>query len=181
LYPLEKVAIVTATVGTAIIEYGPPAGGGFLGGYRDASGDLVKFDTITGFALKADAKTSASQPAAASHFVVSDNDEVAFTLVQTSDVGENFRVQKLSAGTCNFLSGDLRYMISATVNISGSFLDTATTSHTESVKKCFLASAETLSGGKVIVVTGTTDDSGGVTIDPGDHGASAMPLARKLC
>ena len=61
-------------------------------------------------------------------------------------------------------------MISATVNISGSFLDTATTSHTESVKKCFLASAETLSGGKVVVVTGTTDDSGGVTIDPGDTG-----------
>jgi len=49
-------------------------------------------------------------------------------------------------------------MISATVNISGSFLDTATTSHTESVQKCSLASAETLSGGKVIVVTGTTDD-----------------------
>jgi hypothetical protein len=97
-----KVAIVTATVGTAAIEYGPPEGGGFLGGYRDASGDLVSFDTITGFALKADAKTSASQPAAASHFVVSDDDEVAFTRVQLSDVGENFRVQKLSAGTCNF-------------------------------------------------------------------------------
>jgi len=64
-------------------------------------------------------------------------------------------------------------MISATVNISGSFLDTATTSDTESVKKCFLASAETLSGGKVIVVTGTTDDGGGVTIDPGDPGVSA--------
>lgn len=60
--------------------------------------------------------------------------------------------------------------ISATVNVSGSFLDTATTSHTESVQKCSLASAETLSGGKVIVVTGTTDDSGGVTIDPGDTG-----------
>ena len=97
-----KVAIVTATVGTAVIEYGPPAGGGFLGGYRDASGDLVSFDTITGFALQADGKTSASQPAAASHFVVSDNDEVAFTRVQLSDVSENFRVQKLSAGTCNF-------------------------------------------------------------------------------
>ena len=60
------------------------------------------FDTITGFALQADAKTSASQPAAASHFVVSDNNEVAFTRVAVSDVGENFRVQKLEAGTCSF-------------------------------------------------------------------------------
>jgi len=97
-----KVAIVTATVGTAAIEYGPPQGGGFLGSYRDANGDLVSFESITGFALKADAKTSASQPAAASHFVVSDNNEVAFTRVAVSDVGENFRVQKLEAGTCNF-------------------------------------------------------------------------------
>jgi hypothetical protein len=97
-----KVAVVTGTVGTAVIEYGPPGGGGFLGDYRDADGDLVAFGTITGFALRSDAPVSASQPAAASHFVVSDNDEVAFTRVQLSDVGENFRVQKLSAGTCNF-------------------------------------------------------------------------------
>jgi hypothetical protein len=97
-----KIAIASGTVSTTVIEYGPPEGGGFLGGYRDASGDLVSFDTITGFALQSDGKTSASQPAAASHFVVSDNDEVAFTRVQLSDVSENFRVQKLSAGTCNF-------------------------------------------------------------------------------
>lgn len=61
-------------------------------------------------------------------------------------------------------------MISATVNVSGSFLDTVETDHVTSVKKCYLSSAETLTGGKVIVVTGTTDDSGGVTIDPSDTG-----------
>ncbi len=60
--------------------------------------------------------------------------------------------------------------ISATVNISGSFLDTDESEHVTSLKKCYLSSAETLTGGKVIVVTGTTDDSGGVTIDPSDTG-----------
>ncbi len=49
--------------------------------------------------------------------------------------------------------------ISATVNISGSFLDTDVSEHVTSLKKCYLSSAETLTGGKVIVVTGTTDDS----------------------
>ena len=61
-------------------------------------------------------------------------------------------------------------MISATVNISGSFLDTDKSDRVTSTKKCHLESAETLTGGNVIVVTGTTDDSGGVTIDPGDTG-----------
>jgi hypothetical protein len=97
-----KVAVVSGTVGTAIIEYGPPEGGGFLGGYRDAAGDYVSFNTITGFALRSDAPVSASQPAAAFHFLVSDNNEVVYTRVESSDVGENFRVQKLSSGTCNF-------------------------------------------------------------------------------
>jgi len=61
-------------------------------------------------------------------------------------------------------------MISATVNVSGSFLDTFEGTNITSLKKCFLESAETLTGGNVIVVTGTTDDSGGVTIDPSDTG-----------
>jgi hypothetical protein len=60
--------------------------------------------------------------------------------------------------------------ISATVNISGSFLDSHESGVVTSFKKSFLSSAETLTGGKVIVVTGTTDDSGGVTIDPSDTG-----------
>lgn len=60
--------------------------------------------------------------------------------------------------------------ISATVNVSGSFLDSYESGAITSFKKSFLSSAETLTGGKVIVVTGTTDDSGGVTIDPGDTG-----------
>ena len=60
--------------------------------------------------------------------------------------------------------------ISATVNVSGSWLQTIEDGAITSVQKCSLASAETLSGGKVIVVTGTTDDGGGVTIDPGDTG-----------
>jgi hypothetical protein len=78
--------------------------------------------------------------------------------------------------------------ISATVNISGSFIDTVETSGTTSAdvsftyidvsgqrkvvseQKCSLSSAEILTGGKVVVVTGTTDDSGGVTIDPSDTG-----------
>jgi hypothetical protein len=60
--------------------------------------------------------------------------------------------------------------ISATVNISGSFLDSYASGAITSLKKSHLESAETLTGGKVIVVTGTTDDSGGVTIDPGDTG-----------
>ena len=61
-------------------------------------------------------------------------------------------------------------MISATVNISGSFLDSYESVAITSFKKSHLESAETLTGGKVIVVTGTTDDSGGVTIDPSDTG-----------
>ena len=61
-------------------------------------------------------------------------------------------------------------MISATVNVSGSFLDTDESDNLTSTKKCYLESAETLTGGNVIVVTGTTDDSGGVTIDPSDTG-----------
>ena len=61
-------------------------------------------------------------------------------------------------------------MISATVNVSGSFLDTDESGRLTSTKKCHLESAETLTGGNVIVVTGTTDDSGGVTIDPSDTG-----------
>ena len=61
-------------------------------------------------------------------------------------------------------------MISATVNVSGSFLDTDESERLTSTKKCHLESAETLTGGNVIVVTGTTDDSGGVTIDPSDTG-----------
>jgi len=60
--------------------------------------------------------------------------------------------------------------ISATVNISGSFLDSYESGAVTSFKKSHLESAETLTGGKVIVVTGTTDDSGGVTIDPSDTG-----------
>jgi len=60
--------------------------------------------------------------------------------------------------------------ISATVNISGSFLDSYESGAITSFKKSHLESAETLTGGKVIVVTGTTDDSGGVTIDPSDTG-----------
>ena len=61
-------------------------------------------------------------------------------------------------------------MISATVNISGSFLDSYESGAITSFKKSHLESAETLTGGNVIVVTGTTDDSGGVTIDPSDTG-----------
>lgn len=61
-------------------------------------------------------------------------------------------------------------MISATVNISGSFLDVVEGANVTSFKKSHLESAETLTGGNVIVVTGTTDDSGGVTIDPSDTG-----------
>jgi len=60
--------------------------------------------------------------------------------------------------------------ISGTVNISGSFLDSDESGAVVSFKKSHLESAETLTGGKVIVVTGTTDDSGGVTIDPSDTG-----------
>ena len=60
--------------------------------------------------------------------------------------------------------------MSATVNVSGSWLQSVTDGPVTSVQKCSLSSADTLSGGKVIVVTGTTDDSGGVTIDPGDTG-----------
>ena len=60
--------------------------------------------------------------------------------------------------------------ISATVNISGSFLDSYESGAITSFKKSHLESAETLTGGNVIVVTGTTDDSGGVTIDPSDTG-----------
>jgi hypothetical protein len=60
--------------------------------------------------------------------------------------------------------------ISATVNISGSFLDTVETDSVTSLKKSFLSSAETITGGNVIVVTGTTDDAGGVTIDPSATG-----------
>lgn len=60
--------------------------------------------------------------------------------------------------------------ISATVNIGGSWLERVDDGVVESIQKCSLASAETLSGGNVIVVTGTTDDSGGVTIDPSDTG-----------
>ena len=60
--------------------------------------------------------------------------------------------------------------ISATVNVSGSWLEQVSDGVVESIQKCGLASAETLSGGQVIVVTGTTDDSGGVTIDPSDTG-----------
>jgi len=60
--------------------------------------------------------------------------------------------------------------ISGTVNISGSFLDSDESGAVVSFKKSHLESAETLTGGNVIVVTGTTDDSGGVTIDPGDTG-----------
>lgn len=59
-------------------------------------------------------------------------------------------------------------MISATVNVSGSFLDTVESEHVTSLKKSFLSSAETLTGGKVVVVTGTTDSGGGVDIDPGN-------------
>jgi hypothetical protein len=60
--------------------------------------------------------------------------------------------------------------ISATVNVSGSWLEQVDDGVVQSIQKCSLASAETLSGGQVIVVTGTTDDSGGVTIDPSDTG-----------
>lgn len=60
--------------------------------------------------------------------------------------------------------------MSATVNVSGSWLQTVMDGAVTSVQKCSLSSADTLSGGKVIVVTGTTDDGGGVTIDPGDTG-----------
>lgn len=60
--------------------------------------------------------------------------------------------------------------ISGTVNISGSFLDSYESGAVVSFKKSHLESAETLTGGKVIVVTGTTNDSSGVNIDPGDTG-----------
>ena len=60
--------------------------------------------------------------------------------------------------------------ISGTVNISGSFLDSYESGAVVSLKKSHLESAETVSGGSVIVVTGTTDASGGVTIDPSDTG-----------
>jgi hypothetical protein len=61
-------------------------------------------------------------------------------------------------------------MISATVNVSGSFIDTVKSPGLESFKKSHLESAETLTGGNVIVVTGTTNDAGGVTIDPSATG-----------
>ena len=59
--------------------------------------------------------------------------------------------------------------ISATVNISGSFLDSDESGAITSFKKSHLASAETLTGGKVIVVTGTTDETG-ITINPENTG-----------
>lgn len=60
--------------------------------------------------------------------------------------------------------------ISATVNVSGSFLDTVTTEHVEALQKCSLASSEALTGGKVAVVTGTTDSGSGVDVDPSATG-----------
>jgi len=60
--------------------------------------------------------------------------------------------------------------ISATVNVSGSFLDSYESGAIASLKKSHLESAETLTGGNVIVVTGTTNDAGGVTIDPSATG-----------
>jgi hypothetical protein len=97
-----KVAVVSGTVGTAAISYGPPEGGGFLGGYRDASGAYVAFEEITGFAFKADGLAYARQQAAGIHTLVSDENEATYTRVQTSDVGEFFTVAKIGSGTCNF-------------------------------------------------------------------------------
>lgn len=97
-----KVAAVTGTVGTAVISYGPLEGAGFLDGYRDASGDLVGFSSITGFALKSDGSVYAKQSAQSYPSIVSDGDEVSYTRVVAPDVGEYINVAKTSSGTCNF-------------------------------------------------------------------------------
>lgn len=60
--------------------------------------------------------------------------------------------------------------IDATVNVSGSFIDTHSALGLDVLKHCYLSFDDSLSGGKVIVVNGVTDDSGGVTIDPSDTG-----------
>lgn len=97
-----KVAVVSGTVGTATISFGPIEGGGFLGGYRDASGEHVGFSSITGFALKSDASVYAKQSAQSYPTIVSDSNEVAYTRVVTPDVGEYINVTKTSSGTCNY-------------------------------------------------------------------------------
>lgn len=78
--------------------------------------------------------------------------------------------------------------ITGTVSIAGSFLDVVSTYGEESPdssptyvntssqkealarKTCSLAFSEQIEGGKVIAVSGVTDASGGVTIDPSDTG-----------
>tara|TARA_S200002703_G_scaffold34758_1_gene30071 strand:+ start:61 stop:492 length:432 start_codon:yes stop_codon:yes gene_type:complete len=97
-----KVAVVSGTVGTAAISYGPPEESGFLGGYRDASGDSVYIRNLTGFAFKADGLAYARQEGAGIHALVSDENEVTYTRVERSDDNENFTVAKIGSGTCNF-------------------------------------------------------------------------------
>jgi len=60
--------------------------------------------------------------------------------------------------------------IDATINVSGDFVDIAEADYITTLKRCYLSSDDTLTGGNVIVVSGVTDDSGGVTIDPSDTG-----------
>ena len=60
--------------------------------------------------------------------------------------------------------------IDATINISGDFVDIAQSDYITTLKRCHLEFNDTLSGGKLIVVSGITNDSGGVNIDPGDTG-----------
>lgn len=97
-----KVAIASGTVGTAVISFGPIEAGGFLDGYRDAAGDFVAFESITGFAFQSDGLAYAKQSAQAYPSLVSDNDEVTYTRVSQPDVGEYINVAKVSAGTCNY-------------------------------------------------------------------------------
>lgn len=60
--------------------------------------------------------------------------------------------------------------IDATINVSGDFVDIAESDYITTLKRCYLSSDDSLTGGNVIVVSGVTDDSGGVTIDPSDTG-----------
>jgi hypothetical protein len=60
--------------------------------------------------------------------------------------------------------------IDATINVAGDFVDIAQADYITTLKRCHLGSDDSLTGGKAIVVSGITDDSGGVTIDPSDTG-----------
>lgn len=60
--------------------------------------------------------------------------------------------------------------LEAQLSVKGEWNDLYEATCLTVLKRCGLSVDEKLTGGKVIVVSGITDDSGGVTIDPTDTG-----------